>query len=247
MKGRSDMNEIEQATATLTKLEQKRAESIRRATELKDEQTSLAFAAHGKDDPRAQKRLAEVNRELAIHGNEVRGIDVALTEARKRVASAEAAAAQAEARKQAEAARKIAAEIAGRFKLADEHLAVALKHLLEANAAVEELHMRGFAFPSGRQIQVYANLAMTTWLMKLPNIWWKELADGMRYLAPGERRTFTQFWTAMSTSVARSIDPPPPSVPAKPAVSDKREAAAATREFVGAPSPIRSREGFEIR
>ena len=59
------MTEIEQAEASLAKLDDKRKILIQRATELEDERNKIAFAAHVEGEPKSVKRLDAINSELA--------------------------------------------------------------------------------------------------------------------------------------------------------------------------------------
>ena len=79
------MTEIEQAEATLAKLEDKRRHLVQRATELEDERNKIAFAAHVEGEPKSVKRLDVINTELAKLVSEQGSILAAITEAQSRL------------------------------------------------------------------------------------------------------------------------------------------------------------------
>src|SRR5205814_312151 len=124
--------DVSKAERVIAELRGKREAMIAHATEVANERSALAYAAHAGDDSKARGRLNEINRELAVHDSELRSLDAAIAEASKRLEAARQAEALAADRKLAAEARKIAAEVGERFRRADKHLSDALKELLEA-------------------------------------------------------------------------------------------------------------------
>src|SRR5262249_35664885 len=103
-------------------------------------------------------------------------------------------------------AKVIVDRIDSLFASADVHFKQAMDALAAADARIEELHGLGFAFPTAVQLRANAIYALETALMSLPKYLWNELARGsVRFLAPGQRRTFSQFWSEMSASLGREI------------------------------------------
>jgi hypothetical protein len=65
-----------------------------------------------------------------------------------------------------------------------------------------------------------------------------QLRDGVRFLQPHMRKTAAQYWTAieatLNNSISGAVDVPVSKAPAmqRPDAADRREAAAAAREFL---------------
>jgi len=197
--------EIEKAEQTLATLQAKRAARIKRGTDLADERAAVALDAHT-GNAKAAKRLAEIHSAIATHGSELTSIDAAIAVAQRNVESAKAAEAAAEQKRIAEQARLIIDRADSLFASADKHLKLALEALKAADARIEELHARGFAFPTAIQVRTNALFAVQSSLMALPKYWWNELSHGgVRFLAPHERRSFQQFWSQMAGSLGREI------------------------------------------
>src|SRR5262249_46925300 len=92
------------------------------------------------------------------------------------------------------------------FASADTHFKEAFDALKAADSRIEELHRLGFAFPTALQVRANVIYALETCLMSLPKYLWNELSHhSLRFLAPGQRRTFSQFWSQMSASLGREI------------------------------------------
>src|SRR5262249_1935893 len=165
----------------------------------------IALAAHTGDQRAAAKletiRERELRRQL-----DLTGIDAAITAAKQNVESAKANEAAAEQKRLAGEARVIVDRIGSLFEAADTHFKQAFDALKAADGRIEELHRLGFAFPTALQIRANVIYALETCLMSLPKYLWNELSrSGVRFLAPGQRRTFSQFWSQMSASLGREI------------------------------------------
>jgi hypothetical protein len=91
------MSDLEKAEAIVAGLEAKRVACIKHGTDLADERSNVALAAHT-GDKAARKRLDEINSALAMHASELASIDVALRSAGEQVVSAERAKAREERR-----------------------------------------------------------------------------------------------------------------------------------------------------
>jgi hypothetical protein len=148
---------------------------------------------------------------------------------------------------EAEALRKVAGGISGHMKAADKFFAAAVAELLAAHAEMDEVHALGSEFPTHMQLKVNAEMALKTALMGLPRSWWR---DWVEQMSPNNRRSFHGFWSRMMVPIengvrARLGEEPLPepaadmSAPKAPMMqrssdaSDRREAAAAAREFLG--------------
>jgi len=199
------MNEVQKSEAVIADLETKRAACVKRGTELADERAGVALDAHT-GNAKARKRLDEINAAIAAHGSELASFDAAIAVAQRNVESAKANEAAAEQKRCAAEARVIVDRIDSLFASADVHFKQAFDALKAADARIEELHRLGFAFPTAVQLRANIIYALETCLMALPKYLWQELSrGGLRFLAPGQRRTFSQFWSQMSSSLGREI------------------------------------------
>src|SRR5262249_26705767 len=186
-------------------LEVRRADSAAQAAADQREIESIALAAHTGDQRAAAKletiRERELRRQL-----DLTGIDAALTAAKRNVEAAKATEDAAEMKQNAEEAKVVVDRIDSLFASADTHFKQAMDALAAADKRIEELHRLGFTFPTAIQVRTNALFALETYLMALPQYWWRELAHGsVRYLAPHHRRSFSKFWTDVSTNLSREI------------------------------------------
>ena len=75
------MNDIEVAEKTLAALTDKRDRAVARTEAIADERRSIGFAVHADGDPKARKRLDQLNIDAATITSELAGIDAAIAEA----------------------------------------------------------------------------------------------------------------------------------------------------------------------
>src|SRR5262249_39423630 len=186
-------------------LEVRRADSAAQAAADQREMESIALAAHTGDQRAAAKletiRERELRRQL-----DLTGIDAALTAAKRNVESAKANEAAAGPKRGAGEARVIVDRIDSLFASADTHFKQAFDALKAADDRIEQLHRLGFPHPTAIQFRANAIYALETSLMSLPKYLWAELArNSVRFLAPNQRRSFSQFWAAMSATLGREI------------------------------------------
>src|SRR5262249_9445919 len=196
---------VKKAETVIADLEAKRAACVKRGTELADERAAVALAAHT-GNAKARKRLDEINAAIATHESELASLGAAIKAAGESLKKAEAAAALEADRKLAGEARVIVDRIDSLFASADVHFKQALEALNAADGRIEELHRLGFDFPTAVQLRANIIYALETALMSLPKYLWSELSrNTVRYLAPGQRRSFSQFWSDMSAALGREI------------------------------------------
>jgi chromosome segregation ATPase len=88
------MSDLKKAEAVVVQLEQKRSACIARGTELQDERANVALDAYT-SDPKARRRLDEINAAVATHASELASLDAALRVAAERLDRARAAEATA--------------------------------------------------------------------------------------------------------------------------------------------------------
>jgi hypothetical protein len=200
------MNDIEQAEKILTELRGKHEAAVAHGVALGEERTQLAFGAHALNDKAARRRLDEINRESALHDSELRSIDCAIAEATTRVKHAQQAEARKADRQKAAELRKHVDELAELPAFVDEHLEAALRGLLAYNRGVAELHNKfGVAFPTDVQTRLGMVAVIATFLQKLPPTWFNEIAGGVRYLSPAQRKTASSYFAQVEPSLRTAI------------------------------------------
>jgi hypothetical protein len=197
-------NPIEAAEKVLANLIAKRSEvAAYSADEL--QMGEVAYLAQMGDEKAVAK--LEVLQKLANQRREQLSVlDPAIATAKLKLAQARANEVATEQRRAIEEARVIVDRIDSLFASADKHLTLALDALKAADGRIEELHVRGFSFPTAIQVRTNALFALETYLMALPKYWWNELSHGgVRFLAPHHRRSFRQFWAQTAKSLEREI------------------------------------------
>jgi hypothetical protein len=198
------MTEIEHAEKTLADLRAKREAIVARGRELSDERSAIALDAHT-GNAKSSKRLMEINAALALHVSEIEGIDAALKSADEKLSAAQAAEAQAvQAAKAAECAR-VVDELAPVFSYVDKHFKAVVDGLLAIEMGFAQLREHGVAHPTDVQVRLGVVTCIHTWAMQMPKNWHSELRDGMRFLAPHERRDFSSYWRAIEPSINNQI------------------------------------------
>jgi len=199
------LNAVENAQKTLHELEAKRDAVAAFSQNDERELEAVAFAAHT-GDQKASAKLETLKDRALRRDLELKSIDAAIAVAKQNVEAAKADEVAAEQKRIAAEARLIIDRVDSLFASADKHLALALDALKAADGRIEELHARGFAFPTAIQVRTSALFALQTYLMALPKYWWNELSHGgLRFLAPHERRSFQHFWSQMAGSIGREI------------------------------------------
>jgi hypothetical protein len=197
---------LENAQKILHDLETKKADLAASCNADQRELESIAFAAHAAADQKALARLETIKSRAVNREADMKSLDAAIAEAKRNVESAKANEAAAEQKRLAGETRVIVDRIDSLFASADTHFKQAFDALKAADGRIEELHVRGFAFPTAIQVRASALFALQTYLMTLPKYWWNELSHGgVRFQAPHERRSFQQCWSQMATSIGREI------------------------------------------
>jgi len=196
---------VPDAQKIVDNLEVRRADSAAQATADQREIESIALAAHT-GCQKSQAKLEVIKDRVIRREADLRSLDAAITAAKRNVETAKADEAAAEQKRCAAEARVIIDRIDSLFASADTHFKQAFEALNAADARIEELHRLGFPHPTAVQLRANMIYALETCLMSLPKYLWNELARGaVRFLAPGQRRTFSQFWQQMSATLGREI------------------------------------------
>jgi hypothetical protein len=195
---------VESAERTLSELQAKREQLVADGHKLVEERGKIAFQAHV-GDKAARRRLDEVNRSVATHESELASLEAAIAEAARRVQQAKRDEVSAADRAKAQAAHKLVGELSDAAVYLDKHLEAAAKALIAIERGVTELHDLGFTSPSHTQLRLGVAQTIQTWAHKLPRSWHEHLRDGLAFLPPQERKTFTQYWSAVAASLGNAI------------------------------------------
>jgi hypothetical protein len=165
-------------------------------TEFAVEAKRISFdALTGNGD--AKKALAKIDAEEIKLRQQQRHLRDALEEARRRLAEAERAEAMAAVRENAEAALAIGERLLERARKIDVALATAREELAAYKRDIDSLHLIGCAQPTAQQWLTFGGLAVTAFMMQLP------VKVDRDFLAPRERRTFTELSNGWHSGIAR--------------------------------------------
>jgi hypothetical protein len=197
-------NDVSKAENTLSELNRKREQLVARGQVLAEERGKIAFQAHT-GDKGARRRLDEINISIVTTESERSGLDSAIAEAARRVDQAKHVEATAADRAKAQEAHKLMGELSDAAVYLDKHLEAAAKALIAIERGVTELHELGFTSPSHTQLRLGVVQAIQSWAHKLPRSWHEHLRDGLAFLPPQERKTFTQYWSAVASSLGNAI------------------------------------------
>jgi hypothetical protein len=229
---------VTDAEQTVARLQEQREQVVAARAKAEADTGHHAFAAHARGDMAAVEALDQIAADIARHDARLREIGLALAEAGRILQDARQAEAQAANRRQAEELSTHLRELAPVFEYVDKHLAAALKGLLAHERGVTELHQKGVEFPTGVQLRLGMVAVLGTFLQQLPKTWWNEISAGQRYRAPNERKTalsyFAQIEPSLRNAIAQAVGADVSKAPAmqRSDAHDRREAAAAAREFL---------------
>jgi hypothetical protein len=198
-------SELERASALVDVLETKRAQHVAKAERLAAERDEIAlgaFTGNGKQ----RERVDEIHTMLAKHSSELAALDSALKSAHQRVADRRAAETRKVDRQKATELLKHVDELAELPAFVDEHLAAALRGLLAYDRGIAELHNKfNVTFPTDVQTRLGMVAVLATFLQKLPQTWFNEIAGGVRYLSPAQRKTASSYFAQVEPSLRTAI------------------------------------------
>ena len=189
-------NSTQEAVQVLADLKVKRDAERVRGHSLAQQRAEISYFAHT-GDAKARAKLDKLNSESAMLDSEMRSLDCAIEEASARVEKAQAAEARAADPKKAAEMRKLVDELGQVPGYIDKHLKEAARGLLALEKGFARLRELGVAHPSDVQVRIAVVNAINTWGMTMPKNWHSELRDGMKFLAPHERRDFSAYWKAI--------------------------------------------------
>jgi hypothetical protein len=168
-----------------------------RAVLLEGERTEISYQALVERDPKAKKRLAEINQELVLIGHEMEGVRAALQEANRRHEDAKTTEHAEAERRRAREALKLGKEALDLATALDKSAEKLVADAAALRAVMIRLGALGAA-PAGVLIDNASRRAMATHLMgsKLQ----------LQHLAPHERRTFLEFAKSWAVQVQAWAD-----------------------------------------
>jgi hypothetical protein len=204
MKRNITMNEADNVTdaeAIVTRLNDKQRALNQRAVELADERGRIAFSVHGDNDPKARARLDKINAETSVLASEQASIEAALVEANARLDTARRSAALEADRQNALLLKE---KLQRFYELGidvDEAFEDALKSVNEMMAVLQEMHELGQTSPTSDQFRVNGTLCLKSLIQTLPTPWVRDFE--FQRLAPNQKKTFksvVEGWTQMIAS-----------------------------------------------
>ena len=207
-KGTATMTEstaVEQAQKVIGDLEDELESRNGRAVILHKKHESLAFAA-ATGDKKARAGIVALNAEITDNDSEIEVITAALVEARSRLATAERTAAIAADQADAVKAQELIAAVVERWEMVDEAIADIVKALAENKLMLTELRRFGVDSPTDDMIRINCVLAMK-WLLQQTPWHTMEFEKGPHFLAPHERRNFTDLAKAWGATMQNQIVP----------------------------------------
>jgi hypothetical protein len=196
---------VADAEQTVAQLQEKREKLLAERSRIEGEMGKHSFAAHARSDMRAVEALDQIATDISRLDARVREIDLAIATANRALLDARQAERQAVDQARAEELRKHVDELSRVPAYIEKHLADALRGLIAFERGVAELHQLGVAFPTDVQLRLGMTAVLGTWLQQLPKLWWNEIAAGLRFRAPAERKSAISYWTQLEPSLRNAI------------------------------------------
>ena len=199
-------NPIQAAERILAELQVKHDKAVQARENDDRELGAVSYSALATGDKDASEKLERVKARALGRDMEIKAIRSAIAQAQQNLTDAKANEAAAEQKRCAAEAQVIIGRIDDLFASADMHFKQAMDALEAAHTRIEEVHGLGFAYPTAVQLRANIIYVLETCMTRLPKYLWDELSrGGLRYPSPSQRRTFSQFWAAMSASLGREI------------------------------------------
>jgi hypothetical protein len=197
---------VASAETVLAALEQDRRQLVSARAADDAEMAKHAYQSHVLHELGATERLDGISKRAIERDQRLRELDCAIFEARDRLRLAQESEARAADRQRAAEARKLTRELGECFPYLDRKLAEAANALIAINDGVAKLHAAGFQFPSDSQLRLNICAIIETWAMRLPKHFHNQLRDGVRFLAPHERKTAVEYWAQIQASLDNQIN-----------------------------------------
>jgi hypothetical protein len=196
---------VESAEAVLAALEEDRRQLVSARAADDAEMAKHAYQSHVLHELGATERLDEISKRAIERDQRLRELDCAIFEARDRRRLAQESEQRAADRQKAAELSAHVDELSQIPAYIERHLADALRGLLAFERGVAELHQKGVAFPSDVQLRLGMVAVLGTWLQQLPRTWFNELAGGVRFLAPAQRKTALSYFAQLEPSLRNAI------------------------------------------
>jgi hypothetical protein len=190
---------IDSATRTVNDLLDQREQLVARAGKLAAERQKISYAAHT-GNKSAQDKLRKVNDQTVLHGAELEGVDLAIAEARQRLAQAEHNAVIAADQANAAQLQALVGELTEICTEVDLALIDAAEHLASIPALLDKIHALGCSHPTHQQYAVLGGQALKTAMMNF-----KGFAREFEHIAPSSRRTFQSLGVAWASAITNNI------------------------------------------
>jgi hypothetical protein len=196
---------VASAEAVLAALEQDRRQLVSARAADDAEMAKHAYQSHVLHELGASRSLDEIGKRAIERDQRLRELDCAIFEARDRCRLAQESEQRATNQQRAEEAHKLVCELGEVFPYLDRKLAEAANALIAIDDGIAKLHQAGFQFPSDSQLRLNICAIIETWAMRLPKHFHNQLRDGVRFLAPHERKTGVQYWAQIQASIDNQI------------------------------------------
>jgi chromosome segregation ATPase len=193
--------EVEQATQTLSDLQDQRDACVGRAAKLAADRRALSYAAHAGANKDAQARLRKLNDQTILQSAELENLDSAIVEAASRLETAKTAEAGALDRANAEALRIKLSRFTELALNLDDCLQDFLSTANEMDEVLAEMRSLGTANPSDAQMRVLATFCLKSFVMQTP---WT--AREWEHLPPGQRKSFKDLAVGWHTMIEAGIN-----------------------------------------
>jgi hypothetical protein len=192
--------EITRCEQVVRDLIQRRDKLNAKSEEISAQRKRLGYEVFAAGDKAARKEFDRINSEAGLLAGEVEGLNGAIVEATARLDAARQAVTAAENRVKSEQLQVIVERVGERTRKVDDLLEKAGQEAVELSRDLAEMRQLGAEFSQAMLIS-NVDLALRTWLMKLPGSWGREF----RSVAPGMRRSFAGYFESMTAGIEAGI------------------------------------------
>jgi hypothetical protein len=191
------LSTIENAEKTLAYLQEKHTRVAEARAADEREMGAIAFAAHS-GDQKASAKLETLKDRALRRDLDLKSVDSAIAEAKRRVAAAQEAERQAEEERIAGELQELARMLRAAGKKCDAALKQLTEGAEELRKIVAATNERGLHNPSAQQLQSLGSRAVLGAMVNTP------FARDFQHLAPRERTNFVAFAGAWAQMIERA-------------------------------------------
>jgi hypothetical protein len=191
---------VVRAGQVLRQLESHRVSLQAKADSISAARKEIGYRAFADGDKSARKRLDEMNLESATISGSLEAVEAAIQEAESRFNLAKADAAKAADQEKAKKLDVVVKRAVERAHKVDEFLEKAIAEANALNRDIAEMRQFG-AEISHAMLLTNVDLALRSALMGFPGSWARDFG----VVAPAMRRSFGQFFVAMTSGIERDI------------------------------------------